>query len=543
MYYESEGRRDPVLIDYPKGGYVPVFRRRQRIETEEPGNHRSFWPPRSWVLIGVALLVLLTLFGVLRTFFVLGKKQPLQSVLGPQIQIYRGAGSVAVLPFLNNSVTPETENFSGWLAEELVNVSNRVGTLGTAPDGVVPPGDSAADILSVGARLGVDNVLQGSIRGVDGRLQVSVKLVSVKNGYHLWSDLYDCAPGDIIVIQHLIAREVVNALRSKPETVNQKPESVSLPAYNLYVDGVFQMRRGGDLRLLVAKDCFEKSIAEDPAFGLVYSGLAAAYVRLIKWNIIPPQHRLAETQLIAERALELHEHLPQAYTLLAVVNSMKWQWKTASQDFAMALRNDPSSGELREAYAITYLLPMGRLDEAREQIRQAALLDPLAPSISVNEGLVLYCQKEYESAIDKCRKALVLQPGLIGAHLGLASALAEQSRFKEAMAAIESLKDPADDPMMVAMSGYLSGISATSRDTGAALSRLSAVSDHKSVPNYYKSLVYLGMGNTGLAIRCLEQAYVGREPSLIYLGVDPKWSRLRSHTGFKALLSKIGLPE
>jgi hypothetical protein len=111
------------------------------------------------------------------------------------------------------------------------------------------------------------------------------------------------------------------------------------------------------------------------------------------------------------------------------------------------------------------------------------------------------------------------------------------------MAAIESLKDPADDPMMVAMSGYLSGISATSRDTGAALSRLSAVSDHKSVPNYYKSLVYLGMGNTGLAIRCLEQAYVGREPSLIYLGVDPKWSRLRSHTGFKALLSKIGLPE
>jgi tetratricopeptide (TPR) repeat protein len=386
-------------------------------------------------------------------------------------------------------------------------------------------------------------VLEGSIRGTARRLLVSVQLVAVNSGYHLWSDIYDCRPEDVIVTQHVIARAVVNALGSKVTMVNQKPGAVSLSAYNLYIDGRAQMLQGGDKRLLYAREFFERAIAEDPAFGLAYLGLAAIHARLIKWDLVPFNDNLAQAQVAAEKALEMHEHLSEAYAILAVVNSLQWRWKAASQAFAIAFKNDPSSGELWEAYAITYLLPMKHLDQALEGIRKAETLDPLSPSIGVSEGLVHYFQRDYEMAADKCRTALAVQPGLIGAHFGLASALAQQSRSAEAIADIESLKTLAEDPMVVSYSGYLAGASGASRDARSALVRLDAISEHKHVPCYYKSLIYLGMGNTGQAMRSLEQAYVEREPSLIYLAVDPKWDRLRSHPRFIALLSKIGLPE
>jgi TolB-like protein/Flp pilus assembly protein TadD len=544
VYYDSEGLQDPILIDYPKGGYVPVFRHRQQIAAKGPDNHRSFWFQPWRILTSVGLLVLMSLFGVSIAFFLNGRNHRRESPSRPEIQIYKGTASVAVLPFLNSGAARETENFSGWLAQELVNMSNNVGSLRAAPTDALASFEGASpDVRSLGARLGVDTVLQGSIRGSGGRLQVSVQLVAVKSGYHLWSDIYDCLPADTIVTQHVIARAVVNALQRKSAMMYQKPDAVSLATYNLYIDGLYQMRQGGDKRLLYARESFERAIAADPAFGLAYSGLAAARVRLIKWDIVPFNDGLAQAQAAAEKALELHEQLPEAHAVLAVVNSLHWQWQAASQDFAIAIRNDPSSAELREAYAIAYLLPMRRLDEALEGIRKAAALDPLSPSIGVSEAFVRYCQRDYEGAIDECRKALAMQSDLIGAHLGLASALAEQSRFTEAMASIESLKIPADDPMVVSFSGYLAGASGVSRDAKAALVRLDAISDRKPVPSYYKSLIYLGMGNTGQALRWLDQAYVEREPSLIYLAVNPRWDRLRSHPRFIALLRKIGLPQ
>ena len=544
VYYDSEGAEDPILIEYPKGGYVPVFRQRRQSRAEERQNHESFWFRRKWILMGVGFLVLLSALGLSISLVVNRRYQRRESLSRSRIQIYRGAASVAVLPFFNSSAAPETESFSTWLAEELVNASHNVGSLRAVPAETVPSLEGAfPDVKSLGARLAVDNVLQGSIRGTGGRLQVSVQLVAVNSGYHLWSDIYDCRPEDIIVTQHTIARAVVNALRSEPAMVNQKPGAVSLSAYNLYIDGRAQMIQGGDRRLLYARESFERAIAEDPAFGLAYLGLTAVHARLIKWDLVPFNDNLTQAQAVAEKALEMHEHLSEAYAILAVVNSLQWRWKAASQAFAIAIKNDPSSGELWEAYAITYLLPMKRLDQALEGIRKAETLDPLSPSIGVSEGLVHYFQRDYEMAIDECRKALAVQPDLIGAHFGLASALAQQSRSAEAIAGIESLKTPSEDPMVVAYSGYLAGASRASRDARSALVRLDAISEHKPVPSYYKSLIYLGMGNTGQAMRSLEQAYVEREPSLIYLAVDPKWDRLRSHPRFIALLSKIGLPE
>jgi len=539
MYYETEGSLDSIVVDFPKGSYIPVFRHRQENVTKDVDNHGLSWLRRDSLLITVELLVLLSVLGLLAAFLAIGRNHPITRASHAEI---KGSASVAILPFLNSTSIQETENFGSWLAEEFVNVSNNAGSLRVVVGEGVPPIDGAsADVRDIGARLRVDNVLQGSIRSAGGRLQISVQLVAVKSGYHLWSDIYDCQVNDIIVIQHAIARAVVRALRTKAAMPLLKPDNVTLAAYNLYVDGSYQMKQGGDKRNLYAAEAFQKAIVLDPAFGLPYSSMASVQVRLIDGDIVPLSDSLAQTQAAAEKALQFHGQLTEAHAVLALANSFRWRWKTAGEDFAIAIKADPSNGELREAHAIAYLLPMGRLDEALEEIRRAATLDPASPGIDASRGLIYYYQRDYDRAIGEYRKALSSQPGLAAARCGLAVSLAHQSRYAEAVAAIESLENP-DDPIAVSLSGYIAGLSHAARDARAALMRLDTISQHKPVPSYYRSLIYLGMGNADQAMKCLEKAYDERDPSLIYLAGNPKWDSLRSHPKFIAMLRKIGLP-
>jgi tetratricopeptide (TPR) repeat protein len=338
-----------------------------------------------------------------------------------------------------------------------------------------------------------------------------------------------------------MARAIVSALKtndSRPE----KPQARSLAAYNLYLDGTYQMKRGGERRLAYAREFFERAIVADPDFGPPYARLAAVYTRLIGWDIVPAIDGLDQAQTAAEAALEAQD-LSDAHAELAVIDALRWRWPAANQEFAIALRADPASSELHEAYAVAYLLPMRRFDDALKELRKAQVSDPLAPGILVNEALVHYCRHDYDDAIDECQKALAVQLCLNKASFGLASALAQEGRTSEARGTLEGVKSPNDDAMMASLSGYLAGRSGDTRDARAALVYLDQISKRKPVPSYYRSLIYLGMGNADQTIRYLERAYEEHDPSLIFLAVSPKWDRLRSHPQFVALLKKIGLPQ
>jgi len=301
------------------------------------------------------------------------------------------------------------------------------------------------------------------------------------------------------------------------------------------------MNQGGDRRLSYAREFFARAIAAAPAFGPPYSRLAAAYTRLINWDIVPVNGTLAQAQSAAENALWVHEHLAEAHAVLVMANSLGWRWQAASQDFAIALQGDPSSGDLRESYAVVYLLPMGRMADALEEIRKAETLVPLSPSIRVSDALVHYYQRDYDGAIHECQGVVTAQPYLTKALFGLASALAGEGKYSEAIANIESLKAPPDDAAVVSLSGYLAGRSGATRQARAALVHLDEISKHKPVPSSYRALIYAGMGNTHHPIRWLERAYEEHDPSLIYLAVNPKWDSLRSDPRVVALLRKIGL--
>jgi tetratricopeptide (TPR) repeat protein len=294
--------------------------------------------------------------------------------------------------------------------------------------------------------------------------------------------------------------------------------------------------------LTSAAEYFQKSLAIDPHFALAYSRLANVYIGLTQKHQFPPSQGLVQAESLARKALNILPDSAQVHASMGSVDSVRWRWQAAEQEFARAIARDPNNGEVRQEYALNYLVPMARLNEALEQILEAQVLQPTPAMLSVNLCRAYYYNKDYERAIDQCHRALVIEPRSSTACVFLASALAERSLLAEAASAIEGIEPQDGSPGIIALSGYISGLRGGVEDAQTALHRLDQLSAHKNVSSYNRSLVYLGLKESDRAMKFLEQAYEEGDPSLTYLAVDPKWRTLRSNPRFQALLERIGLP-
>jgi serine/threonine-protein kinase len=505
------------------------------VGAKSPEESRAVWLRHKWVLAALTIGLVLSLVDISDAIFA----------------AYRGSAgkdtssgavvSVTVVPFVNLGSEKDVTYFVDWLTDELINALKKVESLR------VDAHIAAAQNKDTGPPTSqlAGTVLRGWARKANDQLRITVELIDLKTGYHLWSDTYDCELRDVFVIQHDIARAVANTLQVKSTGGHNQSfpmrQTDSLEAYNLYLDGLYQMDHKSSKGLMQAIDYFEKAITIDPAFASAYSRLAAAYTALIGWDVIPIHQGLSRARAAAERALEIDSKLPEAHAAMATVNSLSWQWAAANEEFSRAIELDPGNGALREQRAMNYLLPMGRLKEAREEIQQAKMKGPLSPGIGVTLGRMYYCERDYERAIEQCRKTLDLHPKSWDAYFVLGSAFAQQKMFPDAIAAIESIHTSTDNGMVVSLLGYVYGLRDRVNEARAALVQLDEMSKRKYVRRYYRSIIYLGLRNRSDALKYLEKSYEERDPSLIYLAVSPEWDGMREDPRFRALLEKIGL--
>ena len=541
-YYENEGANDPVLIEFPTGSYVPIFRRRHLQATFSRSGLPS-WMGGKWKLGDVTLLLLSLLFllsmaAFSNTPFSGGRDRKLTA---PSAGPYQWA-SIAVLPFPRLGSQQAVDYMNTWLTKELEGALMRTESLRVVTGSSTYEFKTVQDLQKLGARLHVDALLQGSAQKIDQRSQINMQLIDVKNGYHLWSETYDCELKDIFIIQYEIARAVTNGLRVRHSLPISKPEPTSLEAYNLYLDGLYQMNHWNSKGLLRAVEYFQKSIALDPQFALAYSRLAAAYIALAKSNLIEIDDGLPKAQRAAETALKIHSNLAEAHAALAAVHSLSWRWSAAKSEYDLAIQRDPDNGELREQYSINYLLPMRRINEALEEAEKAQTLDPVSASVHMTLGRIYYCKRDYEHTIEQCRQTLDSQPAAWAAYFDLGSAFARKKMFTEATAAFQSVEGPRDRAVTVSLLGYVAALSGRLTDGEDVLDRLNEISKQENVSSYYRALIHLALEDENEAIRLLELAYEAHDPSLMYLAVNPEWDSLRSNRKFIVLLEKIGLP-
>jgi TolB-like protein/Flp pilus assembly protein TadD len=295
--------------------------------------------------------------------------------------------SIAVLPFVNMSPDPDNEHFSDGLSEEVLNVLARMQDFRVAgrTSSFAFKGKQE-DLRAIGERLGVANILEGSVRKQGNDIRVTAQLIDARNGYHLWSDTYDRRLDDIFAIQDDIATEVVKALRltllDTDEAVISQTVKGDVEAYNHYLRGQSHVRLRTRSGLERALEEFQQAILIDPNYAPPYAGIAMVYALFDNYGY----RSLTETDELAHLALERALALdPQSDEAWAVRGLLLGQGPRAPQRRAEARAALERAVEINPNNAFAQLWLSGTLmpdyEAARAALRRAYELDPLSPVI------------------------------------------------------------------------------------------------------------------------------------------------------------------
>ena len=455
--------------------------------------------------------------------------------------------AIAVLPFVNASADPENEYFSDGMTEELITALTKVEGLHVASrTSVFALKGAREDVRTLGARLNVTAVLEGSVRRAGTRLRITAQLTGVRDGRTLWSERYDRELADVFAIQDEIARTIVDTLRATLLQDLGDPTPVrytaNLKAYHLYLKGRYSWNRRTQAAIAEGIKYFEAAIAEDADYALAYTGLADSYALQIDYRGAPVQEGLERARVEATHALALDETLAEAHTSLGWVTFIyDWDWPLAARHFRRAIELNPRYSVARQWHS-WFQVAMGQTELALAEGRQALALDPASVSIRRSMGWLHYYARQPEQALEQLRRALAMNPTAEENHRLLGLAYAQVGQWDEAAAAFREALTVSDSPALaIAGLGLVAAGRGRFEEARAVLADLEARRrDHYVSPVAFAQ-VYVAMGEADAAFDWIERAYQERRGWLAYLNVEPTVDGLRADPRFRLLLERMRL--
>ena len=452
--------------------------------------------------------------------------------------------SIAVLPFVDMSERKDQEYFSDGLSEELIDLLSKI------PDLRVPARTSsfyfkgkAEDIAAIANKLRVAHVLEGSIRKSGSRLRVTAQLVRADDGYHLWSETYDRKLDDIFKVQDEIASAVVSALRLKllsaPTTRDR--QTANTDAYTQYLIGrqiLLQNNWAADTR---AAGAFRRALALDPDYALAWAGLADALDGAAEeeTSLQRFEARKRDALAAAEKAVALRPDLADGFAERGHLRA--WSWRDfvgAEADFQRALKLEPDSPAVRSAYAISVLVPTGRLDEALLAAQRLTEADPLNAAGWRTLGTIRLERGELGLAREALSRSLEISaaqsttPALVG------YAFLLEGRPADALAIAPHSTAELFRLHVMSMAQHDLGHEAESR---RLLDEM--IAKNADFAAYQIAESFAWRGEVTHAFEWLDRAYVQRDSGLSVVKVDPLLKRLHADPRFAAVLRKMNLPE
>ena len=537
-YYETEGAAEPVRIDVPKGGYLPCFEAfpSRPVEAVAVPPRRTWW--RDWRVIVPPLALTVLIAG----YLLARRSHPRPAT--------PDSSSIAVLPFVNLSSDKENEYFSDGLTDDLIDALTKVHGLRVVARGsAFQFKGKNPDIRAVGRQLNVAAVLEGSVQRSGGRLRITAQLSSVADGYHVWSETYDRRLADVFAVQDEISRAIVAALEvrvaGEPGRRLVQSSTQDLEAYNLYLQGRFHLNKWRPEGARKGIEYFAQAIGKDPDYAPAYTGLADCYTWLGVFGWSAARQAMPQARAAANRALQLDETLAAAHVSLGYVKALyDWDWPGAEREFKRALELSPGDADAHFAYSVTYLTPLGRLDEALAEIQRALALDPLSPYKITAGGMIYSDRREYDRAVEQFRKAIELEPSFYHAYdemLGVEAVRGQPEAMEAVMQAMRAAFTNVDDTSVRARLAARQGKRAEARGLVEHLIQ-ECVRAQRPGKSCYAAQIYASIGEKDLAFEWLNKAYDERNPLLAYAKVMPNYDNLRSDPRFRALLHRLGLP-
>ena len=459
------------------------------------------------------------------------------------------AKSIAVLPFENLSRDPDNAYFTEGIQDEILARLAKIADLKVISRTSTQRYKSSPDDLpQIAKRLGVSNILEGSVQKTADRVRVTVQLIHAPTDAHLWGETYDRTLTDVFAAESDIAKAIAATLQAKlsgseQHALTARPTE-NTEAHQLYLRGRYfwNKRTGADLKKSI--DYFNQAIGKDPNYALAYAGLADAYVLLPAYAEASPKDSLPQAKEAAAKALELDSTLGEAHATLAnALVAYDLNFAEANREFRRAIELNPNYATAHQWYAESGLVPLGQFDKAIAEARRALELDPLSLVINADLGTTLTSARRYDEAIEQLRKTVEMDPGFYYAHWTLGDALELKGRNDEAIAEYKKAIALNDDPLPPALLGHLYAKIGRKNEALAILKQLREMresSKQRYVSPFNLALIHIGLGQKGEAIQLLEETYEERDGyNIAFLKVEPMLDPLRGDPRFEALVQKV----
>ena len=457
-----------------------------------------------------------------------------------------GGHRVAILPFSNLSPDPNDRYFADGMTEELISTVSRIGELSViSRASAMRYRDTQLSMAQVGRELGVDAILEGSVRKAGNRVRIAAQLIEVDEDKYVWSQSYDRDLTDIFGVQGEIAQQVAEGLKvqllSKEKVMLGTKATENPEAYNLYLKGRFYWNERTEDGTKKATRYFEEALESDPNFAMAYTGLADCYLILGDYGWLEPAKAGELARVNAMKALQADPLLAEAHASLGLVNvNHQWNFVEGEREFRKAIELnpnyvpayhwysvmlhfsrryedalkmiqravelDPYSLVIRQSLGVA-LNGLGRLDEAMQQFKAVERESPKLPSVHYWMSLVYQAQGRYSEAVEEARKEVETDDNDPGARLDLVFALSESGLKDDASKLLDEVLNEKD--------AYFSPCS-----TG---------------------LVLLSLGREAEALGWMQKALAQRDSALLYFRSIPAYRKYAGFKGWSEIEKSMGL--
>ena len=452
--------------------------------------------------------------------------------------------SVAVLPFTILGAAGETEYFSEGLAEDIITaLSGIAGLKVIARTSSFVFRDRSMDVREIGSALGVNHILDGSVRVAGNRIRVNAQLISAQSGEQVWSRRYDRDLVDVFEIQDQIGNAIAAELKlSLTHQDLVKAPTPQFAAYEAVLQGRHHFLRFDPAEQIKAQACFERALEIDPNYAAAHTGMALYHVGQMVVGIADPRTELALSEKYAREALRLDPRNSEGHHILGSYFALHdFDWDRAEHHFARALELNPNSQWAYHCKTIYMLAPMGRSEEAIECQRRALSLDPLSIPILGNLALALECVgdlKGEEGCVERIHK---IDPNVPAGQWMLARLRGIQGRADEAIEIAERLSARAGRwGMTLGALGAAYAAAGRTEDAQKVLEEL-ALEHNREARAFYSFLITSTLGDLDAAFHWATVSIERRDSLMVSFIWSASFDPLRKDRRFADILNLLNL--
>ena len=502
-YYESDGKQNPVFIYFRPGTYVPLFRRNE-VSSDLSSNGSS------------ADSELLT----------------------------KGLGvSMAVLPFVDLSRRPLSTLCAQGVTDEITHCLMHTDGIRVIASAALPQSlEGPHDISLLSQRLGLTNVIEGTVREDYNRLRITARVLGA-DGFQLSSHRFETEANveSLAQIQEQIATALVSRARSEQSLVRRRkatPGSLTFAVYPLVMHAETLLDEGSGTDIPAALLKFQEASELVPSYGRSYCGISYCNTELALRGVTPSSAFVSLAKEAAFRAIDLDPEMIESYSCLGAAQALEWDWESAERSFLHGISLGTHVSSSRR-YAI-FLAVRGRYDEAVHHLEAAQRIDPFSNRQKVTRLKFLHIARRFEEGLRQLSEPFIYGPLPVEATFILALMSAHLGKREQAVRLIDSIRPALSGqlPMFAAIAEVLA-LSGESDQAVRMVESFKLLSSTVPISRSRQALLALALGDRERALSLLESAVEGREAELVWIGVDPRLDPLRDVPLFKDLAHKI----